>query len=220
MDLVHTIYEPAGPGPHPTLLTLHGWGASAMDLLPLAPMLSGGRFLVLCPQGPVRVPIGPQQEGFGWFPLTGGGPMDLDAATQALAALREFLAAALQRYPIDADRLGLLGFSQGGVMAYAMALAEPQRYAALAALSSWLPAQLAAGALAMPLPTLVHHGSRDPIIPVERGHESVERLRALQARVTYREFDMAHEINLQGLTHLSEWLGETLLSPRVHLAIS
>ncbi len=212
MDLVHTIFEPSGPGPHPTLLTLHGWGASAMDLLPLAPMLADGRFLVLCPQGPMRFPVAPGQDGFGWFPISGGGPTDLDAAARAVDALRRFLDEAVRRYPVDPDRLGLLGFSQGGVMAYALALAEPQRFAAVAALSSWLPGPLAAGVAGLPLPALVHHGSRDPIIPVERGRESVERLRQLQARVTYREFDMAHEINLASLTHLSEWLGENMLS--------
>ena len=51
MDLVHTIYEPPGDGPHPTLLVLHGWGANALDLLGLAPHLAAGRFLVLCPAG-------------------------------------------------------------------------------------------------------------------------------------------------------------------------
>ena len=52
MDLVHTIYEPPGDGPHPTLLILHGWGANAFDLLGLAPHLAAGRFPL------VRVPAG------------------------------------------------------------------------------------------------------------------------------------------------------------------
>lgn len=37
MHLLHTVFEPPGAGPHPTLLTLHGWGANALDLLGLAP---------------------------------------------------------------------------------------------------------------------------------------------------------------------------------------
>ncbi|HEX2385639.1 MAG TPA: hypothetical protein VHL99_03700, partial [Candidatus Binatia bacterium] len=69
MQLAHTIFEPAGDGPHPTILALHGWGASAQDLLGLAPHLAGGRLLVICPQGPLEVPLGPQSIGYGWFPL-------------------------------------------------------------------------------------------------------------------------------------------------------
>ena len=33
MDLIHTVYEPAGAGPHPTIIAMHGWGASALDLM-------------------------------------------------------------------------------------------------------------------------------------------------------------------------------------------
>ena len=59
MQLVHTVFEPEGDEPYPTVLALHGWGANAMDLLGIAPHLCSGRFLVICPQGPVEVPLGP-----------------------------------------------------------------------------------------------------------------------------------------------------------------
>src|SRR6202521_4969930 len=51
MRLIHTLYEPAGEGPHPTLIAMHGYGANALDLLGLAPYIADGRFLVICPQG-------------------------------------------------------------------------------------------------------------------------------------------------------------------------
>ena len=44
MQLIHTIFEPKGEGPHPTILALHGWGASALDLLGLALYLCNGRW--------------------------------------------------------------------------------------------------------------------------------------------------------------------------------
>ena len=59
MDLFHTLQHPAGPGPHPTIIALHGWGANAHDLFGLAPHLLGGEALVVCPQGPIEVPQGP-----------------------------------------------------------------------------------------------------------------------------------------------------------------
>ena len=57
MELLHTAYVPAGDGPFPTILALHGWGASAQDLIGLAPLLHGGEALVVCPQGPVAFEI-------------------------------------------------------------------------------------------------------------------------------------------------------------------
>src|SRR5262245_54768705 len=110
MHLIHAAYEPAGDGPHPTVIALHGGGANALDLLGLAPHLGGGRFLVLCPQGQVEVPIGPGAVGYGWFPLSMGAPPDPVALANAVVAIEEFIGVAQQRYPIAADRLALLGF--------------------------------------------------------------------------------------------------------------
>ncbi|HUI26984.1 MAG TPA: alpha/beta fold hydrolase [Candidatus Kryptonia bacterium] len=215
MTLIHTLYEPEGRGPHPTILALHGWGASALDLLGLAPLLAGGQFLVLCPQGPVEVPLG-GATGYGWFPITMGAPPDPNAFGEAIESLRDFLATAQQRYPIDARKLVALGFSQGGVLAYALALREPARFAALAALSSWLPAALAqqfAPVSPDQLPTLVQHGSADQMIDVGRARESVEALRRLGVSLTYREYDMGHEINPRSLRDLSAWLHDKVISP-------
>lgn len=219
MNLLHTVYEPEGDGPHPTVVALHGWGASAMDLLGLAPYLAGGRFLVLCPQGRIEVPLGPMV-GYGWFPLTMGAPPDPSTFAAGVDDATRFIDAAVRRYPVDPNKLVVLGFSQGGVIAYALALREPARFAGLAALSSWLPEPvaptLAAGTYDR-LSVLVHHGTSDDLIDVARGRESVERLRSLRVPITYREFDMGHEINADSLADVSTWLENKILSPIVLL---
>jgi len=217
MQLAHAIFEPAGDGPHPTIIALHGWGANAQDLLGLAPYLCGGRFLVICPQGPLEVPLGPRAVGYGWFPLTMGVPPDVPEILSARDNLRAFLDSALSRYPIDRRKTVLLGFSQGGVMAYGLALGEPERFAALASLSSWLSKELVAAFSTKEIdglpPMLVQHGSADELIQVERARESVETLRSLRAPLTYREYDMGHEISPQSLADLSAWLEQKVLSP-------
>jgi phospholipase/carboxylesterase len=168
MDLIHAAYEPEGAGPHPTVIALHGWGANALDLLGLAPHLCDGKLLVLCPQGPLDVPIGPGMNGYGWFPITMGAPPDPAAFARAVDALDAFLAAAQRRYPINPDRLAVLGFSQGGAMAYALALRHGRALAAVAALSTWYaPGLSAMGSASLAgLPVLVQHGTRDELIDV------------------------------------------------------
>ena len=219
MQLIHTLYEPAGAGPHPAILTLHGRGANAFDLLGLAPHLCDRKFLMVCPQGPLEMPIGPDAVGYAWFPMSMGGPPDVAAILASQKLLLAFLDQCLQRYPIDARKLAILGFSQGGLMAHSLALAHPERFAALAVLSSWLPKELlqelAIGEGARSLPTLVQHGTQDPMIEVARARDSVERLRDLKVPLTYREYDMGHEIRPRSLTDLSAWLEEKVLSPIV-----
>lgn len=217
MQLIHTLYEPTGAGPHPTILTLHGRGANAFDLLGLAPHLCGGKFMMICPQGPLEMPIGPDAVGYAWFPMSLGGPPDVAAILASQRQVLDFIDDCFQRYPIDARKLAVLGFSQGGLMAHGVALAHPERFAALVALSSWLPKELvqelAIGEAVRSLPTLVQHGTQDPMIEVDRARDSVERLRDFKIPLTYREYDMGHEIRPRSLSDLSAWLEEKVLSP-------
>ncbi|MCZ6782188.1 MAG: alpha/beta hydrolase-fold protein [Proteobacteria bacterium] len=215
---MYAAHVPAGDGPFPTIYLLHGWGASAHDLLGLAPYLHGGRALVLCPQGPVEVPIGPGPgaQGYGWFPISGGAPPDPRAFADAMTTLRGFMDKVADVYPVDRRHQVVMGFSQGGVMAYDLVLREPERFAALIAMSSWLPNDLAN---AIPpseahenLPTLVIHGSQDPMIPVQRAHESVERLRGMGVSPTYREYEMEHGIGPDALRDLTAWLEDKVLN--------
>ena len=217
MQLLHTAHVPAGDGPFPTVVALHGWGASAHDLLGLAPYLHGGRALVVCPQGPVSFEIGPGMVGHGWFPLSSGRPPDPEAFAAGAETARGFLQEALDRYPVDRRKLVLLGFSQGGVMAYELALRDPERFAGLVALSSWLPDPLAAslprGGALESLPAFVSHGTRDPMIPVAMGRESRDRLVTLGVPTAYREYEMEHEIRPEGLRDLVRWLDDKVFQP-------
>lgn len=213
MNLVHTAYVPEGDGPFPTILAIHGFGASANDLLGLAPFLRGGEALMVCPQGPVGVGM-PDRPGvvigWAWFSLAGGREPDASEVASAARELEAFVDEALERYPADRRKVLLLGFSQGGVMAYDLFLRRPERFAGLAALSSWLPPELAAaappGEAHKNLPVLVVHGSDDPMIPVARAQESRDALLRYGVSLSYRELAMGHEISPDALRALVEWI--------------
>jgi len=217
VDLLYTAHVPAGDGPHPAILLLHGWGASAHDLLGLAPLLHDGRALVWCPQGPLAFQVGPGMLGHGWFPLAPSRPPDPAAIDAARRGVEAFLDEALERYPVDRSRLVIAGFSQGGFLAYQIALRAPQRFAGLMALSSWLPAEVAQAIPPQPahreLPTLVIHGSEDTMIPVARAYASRDALLGLGVPTVFREYPMGHEIRPEALREIVRWLEERVLSP-------
>ena len=216
MELLHTLHFPAGEGPFPTILALHGWGASAHDLLGLAPYLHGGQALVLCPQGPFSFEVGPGLRGYGWFPLGDRG-LDPEEFQKGAAALGAFVDEALARYPVERRKVVVVGFSQGGVMAYDLALRDPGRFAGLAALSSWFPKPLSDSIPILPehagMPVLVQHGTADEMIGVARARESRDLLAARGVGLTYREYEMGHEIRPEALRDLVSWLEEKVLSP-------
>jgi phospholipase/carboxylesterase len=111
-----------------------------------------------------------------------------------------------------------MGFSQGGVMAYDLALRDPGRFAGVGALSSWLPELLAQDLPKNPalagFPVLIVHGTEDSSLGVEKARESRELLRPLGVTLTYREFEMGHEIRPEALRVVLKWLDEKALAAR------
>jgi phospholipase/carboxylesterase len=214
MKLVHCAYEPAGSGPFPTIFAMHGWGSNAMDLQGLAPFIAGGSFLVICPQGEVEVEIG-AVNGYGWYSMRPGSQPDPEKVDAAVATLSEFIDEACARYPIDRARVVAAGFSQGGMMAYNLAVRRPERFAALVGISTAFPERLAglAGdrdALGR-MPALVQHGRADQAIEIARARKSVEALRSLGIDVTAREYDCGHEVSADGIRDLSRFLEERVM---------
>lgn len=215
MDLLYTAHIPAGPGPFPTILALHGYGASAHDLLGLAPRIRNGEVVLLCPQGPLTLEVGPGQQGYAWFPLDPSGQVSAPALVGARGVLEGFLDDALKIHPIDPARIVVLGFSQGGVMAYDLALGRPDRFKALVALSSWLPDAVLNGLTPDParaaLPTLLIHGTGDPMIAIDNARRAKTQLESMGLQVAWGEYEMGHEINAQAARDLMGWLSAGVL---------
>ncbi|MDE2967457.1 MAG: alpha/beta hydrolase-fold protein [Chloroflexota bacterium] len=218
MDFIHAVWTPAGPGPYPTLIALHGHGAHCQDLAPLAPMLANGRLQVVCPQAEFPLEGAPYSYApmFTWM-KRGADDRPLDGEVERVAtALSSFIDEICERYDADTERLALMGFSQGGFLAYRLALSEPHRWQGAAMLSTWLSDDAADDVHpdAADLPLLVQHGTNDPLVGVDRGRSSRDRLQAMRMNLDYREYPMQHEIGRQSMHDLSVWLTDRLLSER------
>lgn len=220
MKLLHTAHVPPGEGPFPTILVFHGFGASAHDLFSLSPFLHGGGALVLCPQGPVAYQLAPEQApglvGYSWWPQETNASFMLGHLEDARKLVDEFLEEAQQRYPIDPRKIVVLGFSQGGILAYDQALRSPERFAGLVALSSVLPDALDKSIPSQDalenFPALIIHGSKDPLIPVSNAQESRQALLRRRLNVQYQEYPMQHEISQEALVTLVKWLEERVFN--------
>jgi phospholipase/carboxylesterase len=120
----------------------------------------------------------------------------------------------LAEHGIEHSRLVLGGFSQGTVMAYALALgAGRPAPAGLIALSGFLPT-LEGFALDLDdrtgLRVAIGHGENDPIIGVEWGRDARDRLTAAGVDVLYHEHPGGHHIDPRFLGELPGWLTSTI----------
>ena len=210
--LMHVVVHPGGDGPLPTVIALHGHGANAQELAALEPHLARGRALFIAPQGEFQ--LRPDVYGFTWLHRDNQGQRASDEPARAIASLRAFIDEAVARYPIDPERIVLLGFSMGAALAWSLALVEPSRYAGLAVLSGYLSEEtslgLDIGQGLEGLPMLVQHGRHDQVAEITHVEAMVAQLRDQGAQIDLQVYEMAHEMNIDSVQALSRWLATTL----------
>src|SRR5690606_10826878 len=93
------------------ILALHGRGSNENDLLGLAPHLPGG-LLWISPRAPLL--LGPG--AYEWYRVREIGRPDPEQVHSAIQTLHRFIEEILENYPIDSQKLFLLGFSQGSLI--------------------------------------------------------------------------------------------------------
>ena len=218
MTFAYATWHPGTPEPAPTVVALHGHGAHGQDLLGLAPHLAEGQVMMLCPQA--EFPVGPGS--YTWFHRDGDAQRTVEEFERVASSLRAFIEEMVPRCGGDAARTVVLGFSQGGTLAYRLGLAEPRRWAGIAALSTYFPEDVAGRVdreTVAEVPLLVQHGTHDQMIAIDRAHASRDLLQTIGALPLYLEYPMQHEISRQSLTDLSEWLKRVLQLPGAGTAV-
>lgn len=203
----------SGNPPRALVILLHGLGADGNDLIGLAPTL--GQILpdavFVSPHAPFPCDMAPM--GRQWFSLSSRADADILAGVRAVApTLDAFIDAELTRHGLSDDRLALLGFSQGTMMALHVGLRRAKPCAALLGYSGALaaPEILAAEIKSRP-PVLLVHGEADEVILFSAMAASMEALRANNVRVhSEARPGLAHGIDEQGLAFGAATLKQTL----------
>jgi phospholipase/carboxylesterase len=206
--VIHLVREPDGDAAG-TLVLLHGRGADEHDLLPLLGVLDPRRRLRGITVGaPLALPPG----GRHWYAVHRVGFPDPPTFASTYDELTRFLDDELA---LDWSRTVLGGFSQGGVMSYAVGLGEGRpRPAGILAMSCFVP-QVPSwrpdldGRAGLPVAHV--HGERDPVIPVSFAREARELLDG-RVDLLYREFPGGHHVDPRLLPELGEWLSGALAS--------
>jgi phospholipase/carboxylesterase len=175
------LHEGVTAAPERLVVFLHGVGASADDLLPiasaLAPSLPGAE--ILLPDGFHAFDGG--GGGRQWFSLRGVNDANRPARVRAAAIeVDAYLEQELSRRHLARDRLVVIGFSQGAMLGEWLAVHRPLR--AVVAFSGRFADD--EPVVRTTTPVLIVHGARDPLIPVAEAHAAAAALEARGAAVT------------------------------------
>ncbi|XVN20518.1 alpha/beta fold hydrolase [Pseudomonas corrugata] len=191
----------------PLVIFLQGSGSNERDLFELKDELPR-HYNYLS----VRAPKSMEPGHYQWFAKKGegaydGDTLDLKASGQMLL---DFIKARA-KYPTDASQVYLVGFSQGAMMSYEVALRHPEAVGGIAAMGgrvlSVLQAELTPDESRRSLAVFIGHGTADPIIPYHDGTEADTFLKTLALEPEFHAYPgVGHTISALEVQDLRAWL--------------
>lgn len=202
--LLESIRSEARAGKAPALVVLHGLGSNERDLFSLGQAVAPEAIVI-----GLRAPLVRGPDSFSWFPVqfTPQGPVhDVAEAERSRVRIIEFVRALKTDPSIDAERITLLGFSQGAILSEAVALTEPGLINRAVLISGrTLPELKPVQAQRRPR-VLVLHGTRDMVLPYENGVTTNEVLTSAGYDVEFKSFEAAHEVTGPMIETMRTWL--------------
>jgi len=190
----------------PLLVMMHGYGSDENDLFALAPHLPEAYVVAA-----VRAPLAPPfpTPGWSWYPIEGLNGRDPESVTAGARTLVAWIDGARA----DAASVGLLGFSQGGVMAVEALRLAPASFAFAVSLAGYanphpLPGDAALAARRPPV--FWGRGARDEVIPAPLVAHTVQWLPA-HVELSGRVYpDLGHAVSAQELSDVATFLHKQL----------
>ncbi len=194
---------------NPLLLLLHGYGSNEEDLFSFANELPEEYYIVSA-----RAPYNMQYGSYAWYAINFDADenkfSDIEQAKLSRDLIVKFIDELIENYPIDAKNITLIGFSQGSILSYAVALSNPKKVQRLVAMSGYLNTEIAVDGFEKNdfsnLKIFASHGTVDQVIPVEWARKSPTILENLGISCVYKEYPIGHGVSPQNFYDFKSWL--------------
>ena len=189
LSLQHLIRKPKiQTEKSPLLIMLHGYGSDENDLFSFAEELPDELFIIS-----VKAPYAMQPYGNAWYAIhfdnENGKFSDDEQAKESRELISGFIDEAVKAYDLDANNVTLLGFSQGSILSYAVALSYPEKVKNIIVLSGYVNEGILKPGFEKNdfsnQSFYCSHGSVDQVIPVEWARKTKPILDKLNIENTY-----------------------------------
>ena len=210
LSLYHLVREPKIKlDKNPLLLLLHGYGSNEEDLFSFASELPEEYYVVS-----VRAPYELGYGSYAWYAINFDADenkfSDVPQAQQSRDLIANFIDELVANYPIDATKVTLIGFSQGTILSYAIALSYPEKIQRVVAMSGYLNVEMATPNFEnnnfSHLKIFASHGTVDQVVPVDWARKAAPTLTHLGIEVVYKEYPIGHGVAPQNFYDFKNWL--------------
>ncbi|QCX00132.1 alpha/beta fold hydrolase [Aggregatimonas sangjinii] len=198
-------------GKAPVLFLLHGYGSNEEDLFSFAPELPE-KYTIIS----VRAPYPMQPFGHAWYAINFDGQngkwSDDEQAKESREKIVRFIDEACTTYGLDNTDVTLIGFSQGTILSYAVALSYPEKIKRVVGLSGYINKEIIIEGYQNnnfeQLKIYASHGQVDQVIPPEWAQRIPGILDQLNIDYVYEEFPVGHGVAPQNFYSFKKWLLE------------
>lgn len=208
---LHHITRPAKQitAATPVLFMFHGYGSNEEDLFSFADELPEELY-VISAQAPYALP----PYGYAWyaieFDINGAKWSDDEQGIQSRDLIASFITEACEHYSLNKDKVTILGFSQGAILSYAVALSYPEKVNNVIALSGYIDPRILADNYQSKnhenLRLYISHGTADQVLPVDWARNSKLVLDGLDIDYIYEEYPVGHGVAPQNFYSFRKWL--------------
>lgn len=209
-SLYHIVREPkVKKDKNPVLILLHGYGSNEEDLFSFASELPEEYYVLS-----VRAPYDLMYNTYAWYAINFDADenkfSDIPQAQSSRELIATFIDEVVANYAVDKDNVTLIGFSQGCILSYAVALSYPQKVRRVVAMSGYLNTEIATDDYYKNdfknLKIFASHGTVDQVIPVDWARNSIPKLKLLGIDVVFKEYPVGHGVAPQNFFDFKNWL--------------
>ena len=210
LSLQYKIREPKViKDKNPLLLLLHGYGSNEEDLFSFASELPDHYYIISA-----RAPYDMQYGSYAWYAINFDADennfSDLEQARTSRDLISNFIDELTANYPIDKENVTLIGFSQGTILSYAVALSNPDKVQRVVAISGYLNLEIVDENYLKNdfknLKIFASHGTVDQVIPIDWARKAKPTLDNLGIETTYKEYPIGHGVSPQNFYDFKTWL--------------
>lgn len=213
LSLYHLVREPKiKKEKNPLLLLLHGYGSNEEDLFSFASELPEEYYVISA-----RAPYDLMYGSYAWYAINFDADenkfSDLNQARTSRDLIANFIDELVKNYPIDESKITLIGFSQGAILSYAVALSYPQKIERIVAMSGYFNEEIAIDNYQSnnfnTIKIFASHGNVDQVVPVDWARKAKPILDQLGIQNLYKEYPVGHGVAPQNFYDFRNWLKET-----------
>ncbi|WP_422351377.1 alpha/beta hydrolase [Flagellimonas sp.] len=200
-------------GKIPAIFMFHGYGSNEEDLFSFATELPEEPMVIS-----VQAPYSLEPFGHAWYAINFdaeyGKWSDDEQAKSSRDKIVAFIDEACEAYNLDTENITLLGFSQGTILSYSVALSYPEKIKNVVALSGYINEKILLDGYAdkdhSQLNIYASHGQVDQVIPLEWAQKTPEFLTQMGIAHVYEEFPVGHGVSQQNFYSFRDWLTKHL----------